>query len=304
MLRRGLPPASHRHELHAPRHGFPIMRSLLILLLLVTASFASHAGEPARFVDHSLHMHGKTWRYQVYVPDGWTAKRVWPVVLFLHGSGERGSDNRNQLSQGLPPWLRQHGKDFPAVVVIPQAPQDSAWNGAIEQMALQALDDSIATYHGDRRQLYLTGLSMGGYGAWQIALDHPGMFAAAAIVCGGIRHPNDNDWLHVHGIPADAADPYAWVAAHIGGLPVWIFNGAIDDVVPPDESHRMHAALKARGNEVRYTEFPGVGHASWDAAYATEGLWRWMFAHRLAPAPHSAAGRDSTQSAIAVPVTR
>lgn len=257
------------------------MRHIAALLFLMTASLASHASEPARFVQRSLDLHGKTYRYQVYIPDGWTAKRSWPVVLFLHGSGERGSDNRSQLSQGLPPWLRQHGKDFPALVVIPQAPDGSAWNGEIEQLALQALDDSITTYHGDRRRLYLTGLSMGGYGAWQIALDHPGIFAAAAIICGGIRHPNDSDRLRVQGVPAKIADPYAWVAAHIGKLPVWIFNGAIDDVVPPEESQRMHAALKARGDDVRYTAFPGVGHGSWEAAYATAELWPWIFAHRL-----------------------
>jgi predicted peptidase len=267
------------------RHGFPRMRYLTTLLFLMTVSLVSQAGEPARFVEHSLDLHGKTYRYQVYVPDGWTAKRSWPVVLFLHGSGERGSDNQRQLSQGLPPWLRQRGRDFQAVVVIPQAPQDSAWSGEVEQMALRALDDSITTYHGDRQRLYLTGLSMGGYGSWQIALDHPGMFAAAAIICGGIRHPNDSDRLRVQGVPADVADPYAWVAAHIGKLPTWIFNGAIDDVVPPEESQRMHAALKARGDDVRYTEFPGVGHGSWEAAYATAELWPWMFAHRLPAAP-------------------
>jgi predicted peptidase len=279
---------------------FPIMRSLLVLLLLVTASFVCHAGEPASFVARSVHVHGKTWHYQVFIPDGWTAKRSWPVVLFLHGSGERGDDNRSQLSQGLPAWLRQHGKDFPAIVVIPQAPQESAWNGEVEHMALQALDDSISAYHGDRQRLYLTGLSMGGYGAWQIAVDHPGMFAAAAIICGGIRHPNDNDRLRVRGIPGGVADPYAWVAEHLRALPVWIFNGAIDDVVPPEESHRMHAALEARGSEVRYTEFPGVGHGSWDAAYATQGLWPWMFAHRLAPSP-SRRKAGSIPSAIAAP---
>lgn len=261
------------------------MRFLAALLVVMTVSLASHASEPARLVERSLDLHGTTYRYQVRVPDGWTAGRSWPVVLFLHGSGERGSDNQSQLSQGLPPWLAQHGKDFPAVMVIPQAPQGSSWSGEVEQMALQALDDSITAYHGDRRRLYLTGLSMGGYGSWQIALDHPDMFAAAAIVCGGIRHPNDSERLRVQGIPADVADPYVWVAAHLGKLPVWIFNGAIDDVVPPEESHRMHAALKARGNDVRYTEFPGVGHGSWEAAYATTQLWPWMFAHQLSAAP-------------------
>ena len=152
-------------------------------------------------------------------------------------------------------------------------------------MALQALEDSIRAYHGDRRRLYLTGLSMGGYGAWQIALDHPGMFAAAAIICGGMRHPNDSETLRVEGIPAGVTDPYGWVAERIGPLPTWIFNGAVDDVVPPAESHRMHAALQARGDDVRYTEFPGVGHGAWPVAYATEGLWPWMFGHRRVRAP-------------------
>ena len=261
------------------------MRRLILLLCLMIASVASHATGSPPFVERSLDLHGRTYRYQVFVPDSWTAKQSWPVVLFLHGSGESGSDNRSQLSQGLPPWLKQQGKAFQAVVVIPQAPDADGWNGETEQMALKALDDSIGAYHGDRQRLYLTGLSMGGYGAWQIALDHPGTFAAAAIICGGIGHPNDGDPLHVQGIPADVADPYAWVATHIGKLPVWIFNGAIDDVVPPAESHRMHAALQARGDDVRYTEFPGVGHGSWPMAYATSELWPWMFSHRLAKAP-------------------
>ena len=182
------------------------MRPIIVLLLLMTASLTRHANAAARFVQHSLDPHGKTYSYQVYVPDGWTAKRSWPVVLFLHGSGERGSDNQGQLSQGLPPWLRQHGKNFPGIVVIPQAPQHSAWSGEVEQMALQTLGDSITTYHGDRQRLYLTGLSMGGYGSWQIALDHRGAFAAAAIICGGIRHPNDSGRLRVQGVPAGVAD--------------------------------------------------------------------------------------------------
>jgi len=260
------------------------MRRLTLLLCLMIASVAIHASGSQRFVEQSLDLHGKTYRYQVFVPDSWTAARAWPVVLFLHGSGESGSDNHSQLSQGLPPWLKDHGQDFRAVVVIPQAPNAGGWNGETEQMALKALDDSIKAWHGDRRRLYLTGLSMGGYGAWQIALDHPGMFAAAAIICGGIGHPNDGDPLHVQGIPANTTDPHTWVAAHIGKLPVWIFNGAIDDVVPPEESHRMHAALQARGDDVRYTEFPGVGHGSWPMAYATAELWPWMFSHRLAMA--------------------
>ena len=257
-----------------------------LLLWLLALSLGVHATDANPFVERSLQLHGTQYRYQVFVPDGWTAKRSWPVVLFLHGSGESGDDNRKQLTQGLPPWLGEHGGDFPAVVVIPQAPDGRYWNGAIEQMAMRALEDSIAAYHGDRRRLYLTGLSMGGYGAWQIALDHPGMFAAAAIICGGIHPPNDTPTLSVLGPPAGAA-AYPWMARRIGRLPAWIFNGAIDDVVPPAESHRMHVALQARGDDVRYTEFPGVGHGAWPMAYATPGLWPWMFSHRLAAgSPH------------------
>ncbi len=258
------------------------MRTLVFLIGLLITSLSSHADEPARFVQSALQLHGATYHYQVFVPANWTARQEWPVVLFLHGSGERGSDNQAQLSQGLPPWLRQHGETFPALVVIPQAPEGTAWNGEIEQMALAALDDSISLWHGDRRRQYLTGLSMGGYGAWQIALDHPDRFAAAAIICGGIRHPNDDDSLFVQGIPPGTGNPYAWVARHIGHLPTWIFNGAIDDVVPPEESRRMYEALLASGADVRYTRFPGIGHGAWPAAYAVKELWPWLFAHRLA----------------------
>ncbi len=163
------------------------MRRLTLLLCLMIVSVAVHASGSPPFVERSLDLHGRTYRYQVFVPDGWTAKQSWPVVLFLHGSGESGSDNRSQLSQGLPPWLKQQGKDFLAVVVIPQAPDADGWNGETEQMALKALDDSIAAYHGDRQRLYLTGLSMGGYGAWP---------ADRAGSPGHVRRRRDHLWRH------------------------------------------------------------------------------------------------------------
>ena len=245
-------------------------------------SLSGHAAA-ARMVERNIRVDGLNYRYQVFVPAGWTTKRTWPTVLFLHGSGERGDDNQKQLSQGLPPWLHDHGTDFPALVVIPQAPESHDWNGIVEQMAMQTLRASVREFHGDRRRLYLTGMSMGGFGAWQIAVDHPQVFAAAAIICGGIKPLSDEPSLRVEGIPADA-DAYAWVAAHIGKLPAWIFHGAVDDVVPPLDSRQMHAALQARGAEVRYTEFPGVNHGSWLPTYALPELWPWMFSHRLAAA--------------------
>jgi predicted peptidase len=121
---------------------------------------------------------------------------------------------------------------------------------------------------------------MGGFGSWQIAADHTGMFAAAAIICGGVEPlPGDGRNLYVHGVPK-GSDAYDWVAKKIGKLPVWIFHGGDDNVVPTEQSRRMNAALLARKAEVKYTEFPGVNHGSWEKAYATPDLWEWMFSHK------------------------
>jgi len=246
------------------------------LLLGMVAS--AHAGE-AHFVASEVTVDGHPYRFQVFVPRDWSADRAWPVVLFLHGSGERGSDNEAQLKQGLPPWLKEHYADFPALVVAPQAPDNTVWSGEVERAAMAALEHSIKAWHGDRARLYVTGLSMGGYGAWQVAVDHPGMFAAAVVICGGIRSLDDMPELKVYGIP-EGVDPFAWVAKRVKPLPAWIFNGAVDDQVPPDESHGMNQALQKVGDHVRYTEYPGVGHASWARAYDTPELWSWVFSHR------------------------
>ncbi|SFW42105.1 carboxylesterase family protein [Luteibacter sp. UNCMF366Tsu5.1] len=252
---------------------------MLRILAALTAMVATAAAaDPSRFVERSVDLHGKTYRYQVFVPAD--LHKPPAVVLFLHGSGERGNDNQKQMSQGLPPWLKQH-TDFPAVVVIPQAPDDTEWTDPADTaLAMAALEKSVKEFHGDRKRLYVTGLSMGGYGAWQLAVDHPGTFAAAAIICGGIEvlDPEDRD-LYVHA--PKGSDPFAWVAEHIGKLPVWIFHGGDDNVVPTEQSRKMHAALVKLGKDVKYTEFPGVNHGSWEKAYATPDLWDWMFSHTL-----------------------
>lgn len=236
-----------------------------------------HAAD-AHFVASEVTVHGHHYPFQVFVPAGWNADRAWPVVLFLHGSGERGSDNEAQLKQGLPPWLKQHGEDFPAVVVAPQAPDNTVWSGEVEQAAMAALEKSIATYHGDRSRLYVTGLSMGGYGVWQVVVDNPGMFAAAAPVCGGILALDDMPELKLYGVPA-GVEPYAWTARRVKPTPVWIFHGSVDDQVPPQGARDLYKALSKAGDEVRYTEFPGVNHGSWVPTYDSPALWPWMFSH-------------------------
>jgi predicted peptidase len=253
-----------------------MLRTLAFLTAMTAVGSAAAA--PARFVERSVDVHGKTYRYQVFVPAD--VKPHPAVVLFLHGSGERGSDNQKQMSQGLPPWLKQH-MDFPAVVVIPQAPDDTSWTDKADaDMAMAALDKSVREFHGDSKRLYLTGLSMGGFGSWQLAIDHPGTFAAATIICGGVTPlEGEGRRLYVQGIP-QGAEPFGWVAQKAGRLPVWIFHGGDDNVVPTEQSRKMNAALMKRHAEVKYTEFPGVNHGSWEKAYATPDLWDWMFSHK------------------------
>src|SRR5439155_1277158 len=121
----------------------------------------------------------------------------------LHGAGERGADGDLQTMVGLGPVVKGRAESFPAVVVLPQAPRDSVWSGAPARAAMQALDAALREFRGDSARVYLTGLSMGGYGTWQLALEHPGRFAALVPICGGIRSPSALASIRVAGVPAD-----------------------------------------------------------------------------------------------------
>lgn len=235
------------------------------------------------FLDRTVTVGEKTYRYQVYVPANFASQKSWPVILFLHGSGERGSDGLLQTDVGLPHAIRQNSSRFPFVVVIPQCSENTTWGAAdMKAQALAALDRSIKEFHGDRRRVYLTGLSMGGYATWDFAVAAPHRFAALVPICSGVRAPSDWAELRVQ-LPADAkdADPYAEVARRIGKTPVWMFHGDADDAVPVQEARNMAAALKAAGADFKYTEYPGIGHNSWDKAYAELDLVLWLLSKSL-----------------------
>jgi predicted peptidase len=225
------------------------------------------------FLDRTVAVAGTEYKYQVFVPDNWTDKQKWPVILFLHGAGERGDDGLIQTEVGIGTAIRRGRNRVPAIVVMPQCRKDAWWaSDAMGDVAMAALAQAQKEFHGDPQRVYLTGLSMGGYGTWYLAGKYPGRFAAIAPICGGILMPD----IARQQSPDDTK-PYTDASSKIGkDTPTWIFHGGADPVVPPSESQRMAAAMKALGGEVKYTEYPEVGHNSWEKAYAEPELFTWM----------------------------
>lgn len=247
---------------------------LLLPLLLSCRTMPSESG----FLNRSVIVDGRTYPYVVYVPRDYERGRHLPVLLALHGSGERGEDGLRQLQIGAAAAIRSHPEWVKAIAVFPQAPADSRWLGGPADAAMRALESAIHEYGCDRHRIYLTGLSMGGYGTYHLLMAHPGYFAAAGVVCGGLlTHPTTeavrpSPWIE------GAADPYASAVSQLGSTPVWIVHGDADPVIPVEESRRMFAALKETGAPVHYVEYAGVGHNSWDRAYADNQFWNWLFA--------------------------
>lgn len=267
-----------------------LKRARIILLLLANALCAEPIFAGARetgFLNRSLTVGGTTYRYQVYVPGDYTPDRKWPVVLFLHGAGERGDDGVMPTDHGLGTAIRRHSSRFPAIVVFPQCRRDAIWLGAMEAQATQALERSVKEFNGDPRRLYLTGISLGGYGTWQVAAQHPRKFAAIVPIAGGVIPPagfplpQEVALLARSGDPYLAilrsSNPYSGVARLIGKTPVWVFHGEADNLVPATEARKMVEALKAAGGDVKYTEYAGEGHGITDRAYGEPELAAWLF---------------------------
>lgn len=204
--------------------------------------------------------------YLLFLPKDYQAQpaRRWPLILFLHGAGERGSDLRRVAKHGPPKYVRSH-PDFPFLVASPQCPGGRTWSSDV---LLALLDHLEQRYRIDRSRVYLTGLSMGGYGAWSLGLRHPARFAAVAPICGG------GDILRTL-LPAPGQ------TAALRALPIWAFHGAQDDVVPVSESERMVRTLRSIGcRDITLTVHAGAGHDAWTQTYDQPALYRWFLEHR------------------------
>jgi predicted peptidase len=194
--------------------------------------------------------------YLLYLPPNYdSSDKRFPLILFLHGAGETGKDLKMVKKHG-PPKIVEKNRDFEFIVVSPQAPQ----RGWRPRALLALLDEVTDMSKVDKDRVYLTGLSMGGFGTWSLAAEAPERFAAIAPICGG-------------GNPS--------MAEKLKGMPIWVFHGGKDTLVKPALSQAMVDALKKAGNEeVKYTLYPNAGHDSWTATYDNPDLYKWFLAHK------------------------
>jgi acetyl esterase/lipase len=239
--------------------------------------------EPAQetgFLNRRIELNGVSYRFQVYLPEEWRRDdhKQWPVILFLHGRGERGSEGMWQTQIGLPQAVRDHPERWPFVIVMPQCPLPNYWTDPdMLALAMAALDEETAEFHGDPERTYLTGVSLGGYGAWELARLYPRRWAAIAIAASGVF------WSYAPERLQEASTLPAQYASALGRTPVWLFHGTEDNVVPQRESELMFEAFKAAGGHIRLWLYQGLKHDCWTRAYNEPELPRWLLAHRGEP---------------------
>lgn len=239
--------------------------------------FHKHPPQETGFLNRRIQVGPFNYRYQVYVPEEWRPNdhKKWPVILFLHGRGERGSEGMWQTQIGLPEAIRDHPDRWPFVVVMAQCSLERYWTDReMLAMAMAELDAETAEFHGDGSRTYLTGLSMGGYGAWELARQYPNRWAAIAVAAGGIFWSYAPDrWLQASTLPGEYAHA-------LGRTPVWLFHGAEDNVVAPRQDELLYTALKAAGGRVRLWVYQGLKHDCWARAFREPEVPRWLLAHR------------------------
>lgn len=250
---------------------------LAVLLITTAATVATAAADDMAIKNQEKKsFKGRTSKtveldYLLFLPSTYQQdkQKQWPLILFLHGAGERGTNLAKVAVHG-PPKIVKDRPDFPFILVSPQCPSGETWS---DDALLALLDEVIATHRVDKSRVYLTGLSMGGYASWSLGLKNPDRFAAIAPICGG------GDTLAIL-LPSQGRQ------GALRKLPVWVFHGAKDEGVPLVESERMVSALKKAGNEnVKFTIYPEAGHDSWTEAYSSQELYDWFLKHKLSSRP-------------------
>ncbi len=203
--------------------------------------------------------HSRELPYLLFLPKHYEEDptKRWPLILFLHGSGERGSDPNKIKKYGLPKLLEEN-PNLPFIVVSPLCPAGLHWTFLLKSIN-NLLDHLLTQHQADSQRIYLTGISMGGYGAWYLSMAYPDRFAAVVPICGGGDPRKVNLIKH---------------------LPIWVFHGGQDYVVPLKESEIMVSALRKAGSNVKFTIYPEAGHDSWTETYANPELYEWFLQHK------------------------
>ena len=257
-----------------------VVKVSTVWVLLLSVGCAGSLQERPDFLERTISIGQTTYRYQVFLPLGWRRGEVWPVILFLHGNGERGNDGLRQTRVGIGPVIRRNPEKVPAIVLLPQCRKGMWWtHREMETLALSILEVSLQEFNGDPARTSLTGISMGGYGTWNLAARYPGKFVALAPICGGVLPPPGVRIPEGHPPVEFSVAPYREMAKRIGDTPVWIFHGTDDQRVPVSESRKMAEAIQLAGGGVRYSEYAGIGHNSWENAYDEPDFFQWILSH-------------------------
>lgn len=247
----------------------------LSILLLVTAVASAETG----FLDKNIVLDKASYAYQVYIPKQYSTAKKWPIIVFLHGAGERGNNALLPTEVGLGSALRRAPEDFPTIAIFPQCPAEQWWSSQIcEQIALHTLEQVQQQYATNPDRIYLSGLSMGGYGVWHLATKYQDRWAALYPIAGRVKPAQGN-------LPAPGSVPeqyagealYQKTAQAVKHLPIWIAHGAKDNVVPVSESQKMSHYLTKQGADVTYREYADEWHNVWDTAYADKESITWLF---------------------------
>jgi predicted peptidase len=233
------------------------MKSQILLLLISLSLFCNAqnaSNQTSEYFEKEITKQVQA-EYLCYLPKKYETKDSWPLILFLHGAGERGTNLHVVAKHGPPSIVKE--KDMPFIIISPQCPPKIWW----DTDTLNALlDIVIEKYKVDEKRIYLTGLSMGGYATWNMALTYPSRFAAIAPICGGA----DPDKAHT-----------------IKDMPIWVFHGKLDPVVKFKESDNMVKALKKAGSKVKFTVYEKGKHNVWKEAYSDQKLYKWFLKHKI-----------------------
>ena len=245
--------------------------SLSVLLggLLNFAAYANTNNTDSGLLTRNLNLGNESYTYQIYVPAKLKGQKNLPVLMMLHGIGQRGTGGFVPANGPTGTIARQFLEQVPGIVLLPQCRPNRFWhNPDMESMLLAELDQTVKEFGADTKRLYLAGVSMGGFGLWHLASEHPGKFAALVSVCGGS--------------PIMTGDRFTPIAKKVRQTPAWVFHGSNDPIVPVSESRQMVQALKRiEGNQVRYSEYEGVGHNVWLKAMSEPELLSWIFSQQL-----------------------